>query len=139
MKTLTISDVALGAELPPIDVPITATLIIGGAIASRDYQDVHHDRDLARERGAKDIFMNILTTNGLVGRFVTDWAGPEALLKAVAIRLGAPNYPGDTMRLTGTISAVDDEDVTVDIRGTNGIGEHVGGTVRLTLPKDGAR
>ncbi|TMK21106.1 MAG: acyl dehydratase [Actinobacteria bacterium] len=139
MKTLTISDVAVGADLPPLDIPITATLIIGGAIASRDYQDVHHDRDLARERGAKDIFMNILTTNGLVGRFVTDWAGPEALLKAVAIRLGAPNYPGDTMRLTGTISGVDGKEVTVEIRGTNGIGEHVGGTVRLTLPEGGAR
>jgi 3-oxo-4,17-pregnadiene-20-carboxyl-CoA hydratase beta subunit len=139
MKTLTISQVAVGSELPPLEIPITATLIIGGAIASRDYQDVHHDRDLARERGAKDIFMNILTTNGLVGRFVTDWAGPEALLKAVAIRLGAPNYPGDTMRLTGTVSAVDGEVVTVDVRGTNGIGEHVGGTVRLSLPKGGGR
>jgi hypothetical protein len=132
---LTRSDVTVGDELPALDIPITATLIIGGAIASRDYQDVHHDSDLARERGAKDIFMNILTTNGLVGRFVTDWAGPEAILTKVSIRLGAPNYPGDSMRLTGRVTKADGPAVEVEIHGTNSIGEHVSGTVALTLPE----
>jgi acyl dehydratase len=139
MKTLAAYDVSVGDVLPPLDIPITPTLIIGGAIASRDYQDVHHDRDLARERGAKDIFMNILTTNGLVGRFVTDWAGPEAVLKAVAIRLGAPNYPGDTMRMSATVAAKDAEEVTLEIHGTNALGEHVSGTVRLILPAEAKR
>src|SRR4029450_10141763 len=99
----------------------TATVIGAGAIASRDYQDLHHDAALARQRGSKDIFMNILTTNGWVGRYVTDWAGPEALLRCVDIRLGAPNYPGDTMVLTGTITAVEGGVVTVDVRGANGL------------------
>jgi 3-oxo-4,17-pregnadiene-20-carboxyl-CoA hydratase beta subunit len=139
MKTLAARDVNVGDPLPTLEIPITPTLIIGGAIASRDYQDVHHDRDLAQQRGAKDIFMNILTTNGLVGRYVTDWAGPEAMLKAVAIRLGAPNYPGDTMRLTGTVTAKDAEEVTLEIHGTNAIGEHVSGTVRLVLPEAAKR
>jgi hypothetical protein len=134
MGTLSLRDVVVGEELPPLDVPITPTLIIGGAIASRDYQDVHHDRDLARQRGAKDIFMNILTTNGLVGRFVTDWAGPEAILRSVAIRLGAPNYPGDTMRMTGKVSALEGDEVHLEIHGTNSLGEHVSGTVSLSLP-----
>ena len=139
MKTKTRNEVNVGDELTPLEIPITATLIIGGAIASRDYQDVHHDRDLAQQRGAKDIFMNILTTNGLVGRFVTDWAGPEAVLKSVAIRLGAPNYPGDVMRMTGSVTAVDDGDIEVTIQGANGMGEHVSGAVRLTLPDGGRR
>jgi acyl dehydratase len=139
MKTLAAHEVKVGDSLPALDIPITPTLIIGGAIASRDYQDVHHDRDLARQRGAKDIFMNILTTNGLVGRFVTDWAGPEAMLKAVAIRLGAPNYPGDTMRMTGTVKAKDADEVTLEIHGTNAIGEHVSGTVMLKLPEAAKR
>jgi acyl dehydratase len=139
MKTLTAREVNVGDALTQLDVPITTTLVIGGAIASRDYQDVHHDRDLARQRGAKDIFMNILTTNGLVGRFVTDWAGPEAVLKAVAIRLGAPNYPGDTMRMTGAVKEKDGAEITVEIHGTNGIGEHVSGTVRLALPEEPKR
>ena len=135
MRTLTRSDVTAGDELPALEIPITTTLIVAGAIASRDYQDVHHDAELARQRGAKDIFMNILTTNGLVGRFVTDWAGPEATLRAVKIRLGAPNYPGDTMRLIGRVSAVDGGDVEVEVRGANSLGDHVTGSVRLTLPE----
>ncbi len=124
-----------GDRLPELDVPVTRTLVVATAIASRDYQDVHHDPELAVQRGSKDVFMNILTTNGFVGRFVTDWAGPNALLKAVRIRLGAPNYPGDTMRLTGTVTGKDGGVVEVAIRGANSLGDHVTGTVTLTLPR----
>ena len=132
--SLRYDDVQVGHELPPLEVPLTRTLIVATAIASRDYQDVHHDPGLAQERGSKDIFMNILTTNGFVGRFVTDWAGPDAVLKKVAIRLGAPNYPGDTMTLTGTVTKVDGGRVEVDVRGANSVGDHVTGTVTLELP-----
>ncbi|GCB47807.1 MaoC family dehydratase [Streptomyces sp. NL15-2K] len=124
--------------LPPLEIPVTRTLIVAGAIASRDYQDVHHDAELAREKGSPDIFMNILTTNGLVGRYVTDHFGPRAVLRKVAIRLGAPNYPGDTMMLTGTIEEVDGDTATVRVIGANAIGRHVTGTVTVTLPTGGA-
>ena len=127
-------EVQVGQELPELTVPLTRTLIVATAIASRDYQDVHHDPELARERGSKDIFMNILSTNGFVGRFVTDWAGPDAVLKKVAIRLGAPNYPGDTMQLTGSVTAKEGGEVEVTLRGANSLGDHVSGTVRLVLP-----
>jgi acyl dehydratase len=122
-----------GDELPPLEIPITRTLIVAGAIASRDYQDVHHDPELARQKGSPDIFMNILTTNGLVGRYITDHFGPRTVLRKVAIRLGAPNYPGDTMVLTGTIEALEDTTATVRIVGTNGLGSHVTGTVTFSM------
>ncbi|MGW3324984.1 MaoC family dehydratase [Streptomyces virginiae] len=134
----------VGDTLPPLEIPITRTLIVAGAIASRDYQDVHHDAALAQEKGSPDIFMNILTTNGLVGRYITDHLGPRAVLRKVAIRLGAPNYPGDTMTLTGTVTAVSGTassgsavaGTVVEIRvvGANGIGHHVTGTVTAEVP-----
>lgn len=127
-----------GDELPPLEVPITRTLIVAGAIASRDYQDVHHDAELARQKGSPDIFMNILTTNGLVGRYITDHFGPTAVLRKVAIRLGAPNYPGDTMVLAGTVEEVDGDTATVRVVGANGIGRHVTGTVTVTVPAGAA-
>jgi hypothetical protein len=129
-------DVNVGDELPPIDIPLTRTLIMATAIASRDYTEVHHDPGLAVERGSKDIFMNILSTNGFVGRLVTDWAGPDAVLKKVSIRLGAPNYPGDTMHLTAVVAAKHQEHGTIEVavRGANSLGNHVTGTVTLTLP-----
>ena len=134
--TRSFADVAVGDELPELAIPLTRTLIVSTAIATRDYQDVHHDPALAVERGSPDIFMNILTTNGFVGRYVTDWAGPDARITKVAIRLGAPNYPGDTMRLTGAVTAKDDATRTVEVtlRGANNIGDHVTGTVSVVLP-----
>ncbi|MGW4837018.1 MaoC family dehydratase [Streptomyces globisporus] len=127
----------VGDELPPLEIPVTRTLIVAGAIASRDYQDVHHDAELAREKGSPDIFMNILTTNGLVGRYLTDHFGPTAVLRKVAIRLGAPNYPGDVLRLTGHITDVgagEPAEAVVQVAGDNGIGRHVTGTVTIALP-----
>ena len=124
----------VGDELPLLDIALTRTLIVATALASRDYQDVHHDTELARERGSDDIFMNILSTNGFVGRFVTDWAGPDATLRKVSIRLGAPNYPDDTMRMTGKVTRKQDGVVEVAVRGANSAGDHVTGTVELTLP-----
>ncbi|MFI5817106.1 MaoC family dehydratase [Streptomyces sp. NPDC051643] len=127
-----------GDELPPLEIEVTRTLIVAGAIASRDYQDVHHDPELARRKGSPDIFMNILTTNGLVGRYITDHFGPHAVLRKVAIRLGAPNYPGDTMVLTGTVEEVSGDTATVRVVGANGVGRHVTATVAVTLPAGGA-
>ncbi len=139
--TLGYDEVAVGDTLPTLEVPVTRTLIVAGALASRDYQDVHHDAELARQRGSADIFMNILTTNGLVGRYVTDWSGPGGMLREVAIRLGAPNYPDDTMVLTAWVSAKSGPEpdgrrglVEVTLAGANGLGDHVTGTVTVALP-----
>ena len=133
--SLRYDDVNVGDELPQLDIPLTRSVIVATAIASRDYQDVHHDPGLAVERGSPDIFMNILSTNGFVGRFITDWAGPDAVLKSVRIRLGAPNHPGDTMRMTGKVTGKDDGVVEVEVRGANDLGDHVTGTVALELPR----
>jgi hypothetical protein len=132
--SLRYDDVNVGDQLPELAIPLTRTLIVSTAIASRDFQDVHHDPGLAQERGSPDIFMNILTTNGLVGRYITDWAGPNALLKAVRIRLGAPNYPGDTMTITGAVTRKDAGEIEIGLKGSNRLGDHVVGTVVLALP-----
>ncbi len=145
MKTLpptrAFGDVSVGDELPELVIELTPTVIVSTAIASRDYQDVHHDRDLAQKKGSKDIFMNILSTNGFVGRYVTDWAGPNAVLGSVKIRLGVPNYPYDEMRMSGKVESkelVDGEGrVAIVIRGANQLGDHVKGTVHLVLPTEG--
>ncbi|MCF8609275.1 MaoC family dehydratase [Gordonia sp. HY285] len=126
----------VGTTLPESTVPITATLIVSGAIATRDFQKVHHDRDVAVAAGTKDIFMNILSTNGLVNRYVTEWAGPTSRITRINIRLGAPNFPGDTMTFTGEVTARDGDDLTVALVGTNSMGAHVTGTVQVGFRTD---
>ena len=133
--TRTLASVALGDELPALTVPITSALIAGGAIATRDYFPGHYDLEAARALGSPHIFMNILTTNGLVQRFVQAWAGPGAQLLDLKIKLGAPNYPGDSMVFSGSVTEVAEatRSVQVTLKGKNSMGNHVTGTVRVQL------
>jgi len=125
---------AVGDTLPELVIDASVKNIVATAIASRDYQDVHHDVALAQERGSKTIFTNILTSNGYVLRYVTDWAGPLSVIKTSKIRLGVPNYAGDAMTLRGSVTEVDGKKVTVAVTGSNSLGDHVIGTVGIELP-----
>ncbi|MBK7951446.1 MAG: MaoC family dehydratase [Deltaproteobacteria bacterium] len=129
---------APGAVLPSFALPVTTTRIVAGAIATRDFMPVHHDRDYARKQGAPDVFMNILTTNGYVARYVTDWAGSEARLRRIQIRLGGPATPGTTLRFDGRVASERIEDrervLEVALQAVNELGLHASGTVELTLP-----
>ena len=130
-----IGDVALGESLPLCPVPLTPRLIVSAALATRDYQDVHHDRDAALAKGSADIFMNILSTAGLTERWVGDWAGPDVVFEDIKIKLGAPNYPYDTMTFSGSVEERDDDgSVKVGFVGENALGSHVRGTVSLRFP-----
>ncbi|UXA20072.1 MaoC family dehydratase [Mycobacterium sp. SMC-4] len=139
--TLAWDSISVGDDVTPMDVPVTTTLIVAGAIASRDYMPVHHDRDFANSQGSKDIFLNILTTNGLCVKFLHDWAGPEAMVKKLSIRLGVPAYPNDPLRFEGKVTdktSTDNEGlIEVSFTGTNSLGAHVTGTAVLSL-LDGA-
>ena len=139
-RTLSISEVAVGDRLPELAIDVTTGLVVCGALATRDFEPVHHDKSAAQATGLPDVFMNILTSQGLMTRFATDWSGPEAVVKSLDIKLGAPNVPGMVMTITGEVTAVDDETGVVDIAvlGENNIwGMHMQGTVQLALPREG--
>jgi acyl dehydratase len=136
------ADVRIGDEIRSLTIDVTATVIVAGAIATRDFMPVHHDREYANAQGAPDIFMNILSSNAYCSRFLTDWAGPEAMIRRLSIRLGVPVFPGSTLTFTGTVTATSREgnEGTVDVgfRATNELGDHLTGTAMLTLPvRDG--
>ncbi len=137
--------------LPELVIKVTPTVVVATALATRDFYPVHHDHDMAVRSGSKDIFLNILTTTGLVQRYVTDWAGPEAIVRGVSIRLGVPCYAGDTLTFTGRVASspgstgspgttgslgtTGGEEV-IEVTGRCGLGDHVTGTVRLAAPGD---
>lgn len=132
--TLRAGDVESGTRLPDLDLPITPTLVVGGALASRDFTPVHHDRQAAIDQGLPDVFLNILTTQGLCSRYVTDWAGPDAIVTRVKTRLGGPALPGDTLKLRGRVVSVDGRDVDVEVAGQNAWGNHVTAVFSVRLP-----
>jgi uncharacterized protein len=127
--------------LPPQVIDVTPTFVVATALATRDFQDVHHDRDRAVAGGAPDIFLNILTTTGLVQRYVAAWAGPDAVFLATSVRLGVPCHPGDTLTFTGEVSADDGTERVISVVGRCGPGDqvrgdHVTATVRLAPGDD---
>jgi len=130
--------VQVGDAIPEMVIEVTPTRVVAGAIASRDFMPVHHDRDYANQQGAPDIFMNILTDTAYCSRFLTDWAGPDAMIHRLAIRLGVPVHPGHTLTYSGEVTgATRDGDlaiIDVTLRAMNDLGEHIGGTARLSVP-----
>lgn len=138
-RTLPAGEVRPGDSLPEERIEVSPTFVVSTALATRDFQDVHHDRDLAEAKGSRDIFVNILTTTGLVQRYVTDWAGPEALVRGVSVKLGVPCYAHDTLALFGQVLDQVHENgedrFVVEVLGRCGLGEHVRGTVRIALPE----
>lgn len=131
-------EISVGDELPEFALNVTPAVIVAGAIASRDFMPAHHDPAYAKAQGAPDVFMNILTTNGYVSRYVTDWAGPEAMIRKIAIRLGAPAIPGQPLRFNGSVvdKTTDSGECVLElsVRAANDLGDHATGTVVVTLP-----
>jgi hypothetical protein len=135
--TLTFSSINVGDKLPDMGIDINVSFVVAGAVASRDFTPVHHNKAAANASGLANVFPNILTDNGLVGRFVTDWAGPDATLKRVNIKLGAPVQPGEVLKFTGEVAAKDDANNIVDVKVTakGNWGMHLDGIARVQLPK----
>jgi acyl dehydratase len=139
--TLDWHTINVGDKVTPLEIPVTATVIVAGAIASRDFMPVHHDPEFAKKQGSPNMFMNILTTNGLCVRFLTDWAGPEAMVTKLAIRLGVPSFPNDPLTFTGNVTGKSEGMngegfVEVAFKGSNSLGDHVSGTATLSLLED---
>ncbi|MCS5619642.1 MAG: MaoC family dehydratase [Myxococcota bacterium] len=138
LKSKQAGDISVGDSLPEFSLNVTPAVIVAGAIASRDFMPAHHDPAYAKGQGAPDVFMNILTTNGYVSRFVTDWAGPESMIRKIAIRLGAPAIPGQPLRFNGQVVSKNEESdecvLELEVRAANDLGDHATGTVVVTIP-----
>lgn len=133
------SDIEVGDGVTPLTLNLTTTMIVAGAIATRDFMPVHHDPDYARSQGAPDIFLNILSTNAYVARFITDWAGAETFIRNINIRLGVPAIPNQALNFSGEVLTVTEEGdecvVEISVKVSNEMGDHATGTAILTVPK----
>ncbi|MDT4942370.1 MAG: 3-oxo-4,17-pregnadiene-20-carboxyl-CoA hydratase beta subunit [Pseudonocardiales bacterium] len=136
------SSITVGMTLPTVRIPVSTTLIVTGAIASRDFFAGHHDAAAARAGGQPDVFMNIMTTSGLLGAYLTDWAGPHASLRSLDLVLGVANLPGDTMTIEGEVTGVESQNgavvVTLALHGDNERGRHASAEAVVAVPSAGA-
>jgi acyl dehydratase len=140
-RTVYWEDVEEGQELPALTKEVTATTIIAGALAYRDFHPLHHDRDFAVKQGVPNIFLSFLTTNGWAGKYLTEWSGPEGELKKIVFRLESPCFPGDTLKWSGKVNRKyaegDQHLVEVEYAAAVPRGTHCIGKATMTLPTRG--
>jgi len=139
---LLLGDVTVGEELTTLAYPVTATTVVLGALAARDWRPMHHDKDFAINRnGTRDIFLNTPNQAAWFERFVTDWTGPYGRLRRMTFRMLGSIFPGDTMVFTGVVT-----DTGVDGTGCGWVGVDIAVSVegdakttcaaRVALPVD---
>lgn len=132
------ADISVGDVVTPMDIELTHTIVAATAIASMDFMPVHHDKDYALSQFAPDAFLNILSTNGFVSKFLTDWAGPDTWVKNINIKLGVPAVPHQTLRFSGEVLSKaelqDKVEITVSVTAANDTGNHATGSAVITLP-----
>lgn len=135
-------DVSEGDALESLNYKVSATTVVLGALATRDWRPMHHDKDFAVHRnGTRDIFLNTPNQAAWFERFLTDWSGPAGRLGWVRFRMKGSVFPGDTMTLSGVVvDAVVDEVgcgfVTVDLSLSVEGSEKTTCRARLALPLD---
>ncbi|HEY6429888.1 MAG TPA: hypothetical protein VIX84_21875 [Acidimicrobiales bacterium] len=134
-------DVAVGDELPRLDYDVSATTVVLGALATRDWRPMHHDKDFAVNRnGTQDIFLNTPNQAAWFERYLTDWTGPHGRLGRVTFRMKGSVFPGDTMTLAGVVTATEVDEVgcgfvTVDVTLSVAGDVKTTCTARLALPR----
>ena len=112
-RSLQLGEVSKGQELPELSVDVDVTTVVLGAMASRDWRPMHHDKDFAVERnGTRHIFVNTPHNAAYFERYVTDWTGPKGRLGRIQFRMKDSVFPGDTMVFHGRV-----EDVRTDAHG----------------------
>jgi acyl dehydratase len=97
-----------GDRLPELEHDVTATTIVLGALAARDWRPMHHDHDFAVNRnGMRDLFMSTPNQAAWFERYVTDWTGPKGRLGRMKFRMRGSVFAGDTMVLSGSVVGVE--------------------------------
>jgi acyl dehydratase len=141
-KTLVADDVNAGDELPPLSYDVTATTVVLGALAARDWRPMHHDYKFATERnGVQDVFLNTPNQAAWFERYLTDWTGPRGRLGRMTFRMKGSVFPGDTMTFAGTVDSVEVDPVGcawVQVAVALSVGDDVKTTcsARIAVPTD---
>lgn len=125
----------LHERLPLLEVRVSVSDVVAMSIATRDFHPIHHDVERARSAGHPGLFLNMMSTSGLIERFARQWTGPAARLGRLKFRLGVPHYAGETLRLAGRVSAVGEQDgspcADIEFEASNPRGIHASGQLRM--------
>jgi acyl dehydratase len=141
-KRLLAGHVKSGDAMPELAYEVSATTVILGALATRDWRPMHHDRDFAQKRnGVRDVFMNTPNQAAWFERYVTDWTGPAGRLGRMRFRMHDSVFPGDRMVFRGSVANVESDETgcafaDLDVKLCVGDKAMTTCQVRVALPVD---
>jgi len=101
-------DVEVGMELGEVSYPATRLSLVKYCGASGDFNVIHWNERIAKSVGLPDVIAHGMFTMAQAGRFVTDWAGPKALVVEYGVRFSSPvvvpdDDTGATIGVSGTV------------------------------------
>jgi len=142
-QSLTLDQVTVGDALPVLAVDVDVTAVVLGAMASRDWRPMHHDKDFAVERnGTRHVFVNTPHNAAYFERYITDWTGPRGRLGRIRFRMKDSVFPGDRMVFHGQVKEIAKDETGcgwVDLTLELTVGEKTTTecTARVALPVSG--
>jgi acyl dehydratase len=86
---ITYDDVETGAQIPAASYPVTRLSLVKYCGASGDFNVIHWNERIARAVGLPDVIAHGMFTMAQAGRFVTDWAGPAAMVTEFGVRFSS--------------------------------------------------
>jgi len=123
-------DVKPGTELAPASYPVTRLSLVKYCGASGDFNVIHWNERIARAVGLPNVIAHGMFTMAEAGRYVTDWAGPQAAVVEFGVRFSSPvvvpdDDAGATIEVSGVVEEkLDDNRVVLVLTARSG-GEKV--------------
>jgi acyl dehydratase len=97
-------DVVVGDALPDVvQVPTYMDLVVYAG-ASRDFFEIHHDRDAARAAGHPDVIVQGSLKGAWVGQVATGWMGRFGRLRRFEIQYRGVDVPGRIATAGGRVA-----------------------------------
>ena len=93
---LKFDDIQVGDEGPVVSHTLGRTDLVKYAGASGDYNPMHTDEVAAQAAGLPSVFGHGMFSMGLLGRALTDWAGPGNLVN-YRVRFTKQTWPGEVL------------------------------------------
>jgi acyl dehydratase len=102
-------DIQVGDEAPAISHELGRTDLVRYAGASGDYNPMHTDEVAAQAAGLPSVFGHGMFSMGLLGRALTDWAGPGNLTN-YRVRFTKQTWPGETLTTSVVVTEKREDD-----------------------------
>jgi acyl dehydratase len=119
------ADVAVGLELPGLEVPLQRVNLIMYIGVSGDFNPIHWNERIAKMVGLPNVIAHGMLTMAEAGRVVTNWVGDPGAVVSYSVRFSKPvvvpdDDEGATLHFSGKVVEIDEDgEATVELLATS--------------------